>query len=159
MRLAHAMQSRSIAPVAFRRDLVADLCAAQMRLGDRFRSIVTHYLNGSRGACLDAVERFDNELRAYQVRVCLELDPYLRCLLGHEPMALMLIDTVSERLRAVGRRVHAIAEGYRDANLDADEYQRFGEELALTDGAVAWCLAAQREHLFPRYRLFHGRVR
>jgi hypothetical protein len=153
-----AAPPRTVCDVAFRPQLVAELLDAHERLRLRFRSVVTHYLNDSERACRDALERFDNELRAYLVRDNLEFDPYMRCLLEHDADALLLLGVVQKRLHDIARRVHDVAEAHRGGRLDRAGFLRFGEELVLIDDSIARCLDTRRERLFPRYRLLHGRA-
>ena len=148
-----------VCDVPFNPRLVEELTGAHDQLRQRFRSVVTHYLNESESACRDAIDRFDNELRAYLVKDTLEFDPYMRCVLEDDPDALLLLVRINKQMREVARRVHEVAEAHRCGRLDAEDYRRFGLELSRIDDGLAVCLDARHDRLFQRYRLLHGHAR
>ena len=145
-------ESGALGRVPYRPELLDELGALQLRLGELSREVEQTCRAGEPARCAECICAFDGALSQYLIDEGVQFEPYLRYALERDLDTQALMRRLRARLRELAREVHDLAElsarqgaGDRTVRAVSEVMDRVGLELAHT-------LECQRELLFPLYR-------
>ena len=148
--------SPSLGRVPYRPELLEELGALQLRLGELTRELERTCRGGETARCAECICAFDGALSQYLIDEGVQFEPYLRYALERDLDTQALMRQLRARLRELAREVHDVADlsarqgaGDRTVRVVSQVMDRVGLELA-------HCLGRQREVLFPLYRPLDG---